>query len=103
MLVRVEGDFRDGIIVAEEVELFEGNADVEASVIKAGRLPDIWDIGGVIVVLTNSTVIEFDDGLSSISPGVSAEVEGIERTGNDGKVFLEALTVEVESDISKCP
>ncbi|NWO06256.1 MAG: hypothetical protein HLX50_11330 [Alteromonadaceae bacterium] len=100
MLVTVEGDFRDGIIVAEEVELFEGNADVEASVIKAGRLPDSWDIGGVIVVLTNSTVIEFDDGLSSISPGVSAEVEGIERTGNDGKVFLEALTVEVESDIS---
>ena len=100
MLVRVEGDFRDGTIVAEEVELFEGNADVEASVIKAGRLPDSWDIGGVIVVLTNSTVIEFDDGLSSISPDVSAEVEGIERTGNDGKVFLEALTVEVESDIS---
>ncbi len=71
MLVRVEGDFRNGAIVAEEIELFEGNAEVEATVIGKSDLPNSWNIGGVTVVFTNSTVIEFDDGVSDISAGLA--------------------------------
>ena len=100
MLVRVEGDFRNGAIVAEEIELFEGNAEVEATVIGKSDLPNSWNIGGVTVVFTNSTVIEFDDGVSDISAGLAAEVEGIERTGAGDRVYLEALAVEIENDAS---
>ncbi len=96
LLVNVEGEFRGGVVIAEEIELFEGDSEVEAEVLGVGLRPNSWNIGGVTVVLTNSTLIEYDDGLTAISPGVSAEVEGIERR-TDTEVYLEALNIEVEA------
>lgn len=96
MLVKVEGEFRNGVVIAEEIEPAEGDAEVEARVLGVGTRPDSWDIGGVTVVLTNSTRIDYEDGLTAISTGVFAEVDGVERRTSDG-VFLEALNIEVEA------
>lgn len=96
LLVKVEGEFRGGVVIAEEIELFEGDSEVQARVLGEGLRPNSWNIGGVTVVLTNSTLIEYDDGLSAISTGVYAEVEGIERR-TDSDVYLEALNIEVEA------
>lgn len=99
MLVRVEGEFRNGAIVAEEIELFEGDAEVEANVLSAAPLTNELNVGGVRVRLTNNTLIESDDESSgSVYDAEFLEIEGIERRDANDQVYLEALNIEFESE-----
>ena len=101
MLVRVEGDFLNGVIVAEEVELFEGNAEVEAAVLSPldDAAANELNVGGVRVLITNNTLVEQDDGAQfSVYDAEYLEVEGVERESANGQIYLEALSVEIEDD-----
>ena len=103
ILVQVEGEFSDAVtVVAEEIELREANAEVEgvitSSVDRAGQT---FEVGGVLVQATPSTVISGDDNDERINfedlfLGDEVEVEGIEREDSSGNVFLEALKIERE-------
>lgn len=99
LLVQVEGEFRNGVVFAEEVELLEGDAEVEAEVTGVGALNNSWIVGGVTVVVNAYTLIDADDGLSSvISAGSFIEVEGIERETDDGRIYVDALAIEIEDE-----
>ncbi|MFN2362364.1 MAG: DUF5666 domain-containing protein [Marinobacter sp.] len=99
LLIQVEGEFVNGVVVAEEVELLEGDAEVEADVTSEGNLPNSWVVGGVTVVVTSFTLIDADDDSSEkISVGSYLEVEGIERETDDGVIYVEALDIEIEEE-----
>ena len=99
LLVSVEAEFRSGVLVAEEIEAEEGDAELEASVSDVNRTARELTAGGVRVVLTNSTLLEDDDDddgdrlrFDDLVVGDYLEIEGIQRSGDGG--FLEALKIE---------
>lgn len=104
LLVQVEGEFlNDGRVEAEEIEIREANAEVQGRI----NAPSIdfeaqtFRVGGVLVQVTPQTIITDDDednariGLNDLNGNFDVEVEGIERSGQNG-VFLEATKVERE-------
>lgn len=108
-LVQVEGRYDAfGNIVASEIELRDGKAEVEGAV-DSGSL-DLQNrqlrVGGVLVQVTSATLINGDDDdygrrleLGDLAgPALRVEVSGIERSGQDGTRYLEALKIEVEED-----
>ncbi|MBZ0334642.1 DUF5666 domain-containing protein [Marinobacter sp. AL4B] len=101
LLVQVEGEIRSGRLYAEEIELFEGNAEVEAEVLTPfeGASENELNVGGVRVLISNKTLIDQDDDAqTSVYDAEFLEVEGNELEDENGKIYLEALNIEIESD-----
>tara|TARA_R110001599_G_scaffold233447_1_gene432650 strand:- start:1586 stop:3196 length:1611 start_codon:yes stop_codon:yes gene_type:complete len=103
ILVQVEGEFSDaGTVVAEEIGLREANAEVSGIITSSvDRTALTFEVGGVLVQATPSTIITGDDDNGRIDfedlfSGDEAEVEGIEKEDSRGNVFLEALKIERE-------
>ena len=103
LLVSVEGEFRNGVLVAEEIEAEEGDAELEASVSAINRVDGELTVGGVRVVVTSATLLEDDDDddgdrlrFADLQLGDYLEVEGIQRSGDGG--YLEALKIERDDD-----
>lgn len=104
LLIQVEGDFEsDGSVTAEEIELREADSEIQG-----GPAQEIdltlrqFRVGGVLVQVTPLTIITDDDdsrlSLSDLTLPRELEIEGVERLGDDGRVFLEALKIEREDD-----
>ena len=104
LLVQVEGEIKSGRLYAEEIELFEGNAEVEAAVLTPfeGSAENELKVGGVRVRITNSTLIDRDDDdQTPLSEAKFLEVEGVEQKDANGVFsYLEALNIEIESEDS---
>ncbi|MBS8241014.1 hypothetical protein DYI22_10925 [Marinobacter lipolyticus] len=108
LLVKVEGEYRNGVLVAEKIEPRDGDAELEG-VIESRPDSETLIVSGVRVVLTSATLIEDDDGdddddsitlrtrdIESLNVGDFLEIEGRQRSGEGG--FLEAITIEREDD-----
>ncbi|MCD1649260.1 DUF5666 domain-containing protein [Marinobacter adhaerens] len=105
LLIQVEGEFEsDGSVTAEEIELREADSELDGGPaeeidLSAGQ----FRVGGVLVQVTPLTIITDDDdesrlSLSDLALPRELEIEGIERSGSDGSVYLEALKIEREDD-----
>lgn len=110
LLIQVEGDFRnDGTVEAEEIELREGDAEVQGPLVFSSIRTDQQTLvlGGVSVQVTPLTIITNDDDdgdgaggrleLGDLRDNDELEIEGIERTRSNGEVYLEALKIEREA------
>ncbi|WP_372966095.1 DUF5666 domain-containing protein [Marinobacter sp.] len=104
LLIQVEGEFQqDGSVLAEEIEVREGEASVEG-LIDTNSINfsnETFRVGGVLVQVTSNTIIVDDDsdqriGLSGLNGIFKLEVDGIEKSGPDG-VFIEAIKIEREA------
>ena len=106
VLVQVEGTYdNNGNVIASEIELRDGEAEVEGAVDQGSLDPQQRQIrvGGVLVQVTAGTIITRDDEDSTNRPGfddlgqtgISVEVTGIER-GDAGSRYLEALKIEID-------
>ncbi|GBO83606.1 hypothetical protein MS5N3_10570 [Marinobacter salsuginis] len=104
ILVQVEGDFEsDGSVTAEEIELREADSELEGGPaqeidLSAGQ----FRVGGALVQVTPLTIITDDDearlSLSDLALPRELEIEGIERVGSDGSIYLEALKIERDDE-----
>ncbi len=106
VLVQVEGTYdNNGNVIASEIELRDGEAEVEGAVDQGSLDPQQRQlrVGGVLVQVTAGTIITRDDEDSTNRPGfddlgqtgISVEVTGIER-GDAGSRYLEALKIEID-------
>lgn len=106
LLVQVEGEFlADGRVEAEEIEIRDADAEVEGPISAASIdfQARTFRVGGVLVQVTPQTIISDDDGdtridLADLNGNYDLEVEGIERTDDNDRVFLEATKIEREED-----
>ncbi|WP_372971330.1 DUF5666 domain-containing protein [Marinobacter sp.] len=104
--VEVEGEFRNGVLVAEEIEGQDSDAEVEGKIESIDLSSESMVVAGVAVKLTASTLIEDDDDdddrrnrvqdLEGLQVGDFLEVEGRQRSQDGG--FLEAISIEREDD-----
>jgi hypothetical protein len=104
-LVQVEGDFEaDGSVTADEIELREADSELEGGPAQEIDLTlGQFRVGGVLVKVTPLTIIAGDDddarlSLSDLELPRQLEIEGIERSEGDGRVYLEALKIERNDD-----
>ncbi|EON93042.1 hypothetical protein MARLIPOL_03380 [Marinobacter lipolyticus SM19] len=105
LLVKVEGEYRNGVLIADEIEPRDGDAELEG-VIESKPDSETLIVSGVRVVITSGTLIEDDDDddritmrtqdIESLNVGDFLEIEGRQRPDDGG--FLEAITVEREDD-----
>lgn len=108
LLVKVEGEYRNGLLIAEEIEPRDGDAELEG-VIESKPDSESLIVSGVRVVLTSGTLIEDDDDdndddritmraqdIENLNVGDFLEIEGRQRSDDGG--FLEAIKVEREDD-----
>jgi len=107
LLVKVEGEYRNGVLIADEIEPRDGDAELEG-IIESKPDSETLVVSGVRVVLTSGTLIEDDDDddddritmrtqdIESLNVGDFLEIEGRQRSDDGG--FLEAITVEREDD-----
>lgn len=108
LLVKVEGEYRGGLLIAEEIGPRDGDAELDG-VIESKPDSDTLIVSGVRVNLTSATLIEDDDDdnddnritmrtrdIESLNVGDYLEIEGRQR-GDDGG-FLEAIKIEREDD-----
>jgi hypothetical protein len=106
--IKVEGEYRNGIIVAEELETREGDAELSGMIQSKEQGGEVLMVGGVRVTLTNSTLIEDDDtqdsqesvtmrsqDLQSLTVGDYIEIEGRETAENGGGLI--AFHIERDS------
>lgn len=105
LLIQVEGTFLgDGTVEAEEIELREGESEVEGRVAvnSVNSSEQTFRIGGVLVQVTPLTAIvgEDDRNVDFLDLGGPEEVEvsGIERTTTEGDTYLEAFKVQVDEE-----
>lgn len=104
LFVEVEGEFRNGVLVAEEIEGQESDAEVEGKIESIDLSSESMVVAGVAVRLTASTLIEDDDDdrrnriqdLEGLRVGDVLEVEGRQRSEDGG--YLEAISIEREDD-----
>jgi hypothetical protein len=103
LLVKVEGEMRNGVLVAEEIERRDADAELEASIGEINGSDRSMLVGGVRVTVTDSTLIEDDDrddgdriGFDDLRVGDYLEVEGVQR-GEEGG-YLEAIKIERDDD-----
>ncbi|HEY9119075.1 MAG TPA: DUF5666 domain-containing protein [Marinobacter sp.] len=102
LLVKVEGSFRNGVLVAEEIEPRDSDAELDGVI--ESRNGEELVVSGVRVVLTGNTLVEDDDDDNSITMrtrdieglrvGDFIEVEGRQRVS--GGHYLEAVKIERE-------
>ncbi|MGC8120143.1 DUF5666 domain-containing protein [Marinobacter sp. VGCF2001] len=99
--IEIEGEYRNGVVVAEEIELLEGDAEVSGKIESKEQGGEVLTVGGVRVTLNNSTLIEDDslddeqeslslrvDDLSSLSVGDCLEIEGRETDDASGMIAV---------------
>lgn len=101
LLVKVEGEMRGGILLAEDVELRDADAELEATIGEINSSDRTLLVGGVRVVVTGSTLIEDDEDerrlvFDDLRVNDYLEVEGIQRSEDGG--YLEAVKIEREDD-----
>jgi len=107
VFVKVEGDFRNGVLVAEEIEGQESDAELDGRIESIDLTDESLMVSGVRVQLTGNTLIDDDDDddddrrsrvqdIQSLSVGDYLEIEGRQR--NSGGGFLEAFSIEREDD-----
>ncbi|WP_296932684.1 DUF5666 domain-containing protein [uncultured Marinobacter sp.] len=105
LLIQVEGDFEsDGSVTADEIELREADSEFKGGPAQEVDLPaGQFRVGGVLVQVTPLTIITDDDdesrlSLSDLALPRELEIEGIERVGSDGTIYLEALKIERDDE-----
>ncbi|WP_029652566.1 DUF5666 domain-containing protein [Marinobacter daepoensis] len=101
VFVKVEGDFRNNTLEAEEIEGRDGDAELDGVIEQIDLTNEILMVSGVKVQLTASTLIDDDDSdddrrdrvddINAFAVGDFVEVEGRQRAD-----YLEAFTVERE-------
>jgi hypothetical protein len=104
LFVKVEGDFRNGTLVAEEIEGQESDAELDGRIESIDLTDESLMVSGVRVQLTGSTLIDDDDDdrrsrvqdIQSLRVGDYLEIEGRQRSSGGG--FLEAFSIEREDD-----
>lgn len=106
LFVKVEGDFRDGILVAGEIEGRESDAELDGRVESIDLTNETLIVSGVRVNLTGNTLIDDDDNdddrrsrvqdIQSLQVGDYLEIEGRQRSAGGGS--LEAFSIEREDD-----
>lgn len=105
LLVKVEGNVRNGVLVAEEIEPRDGDAELDGEI--ESRNGNELMVSGVKVVLTGNTLIENDDDddstltlrtqdIESLRVGDYVDIEG--RQGMSGGGYLEAIKIERDDD-----
>ncbi|GGY81132.1 DUF5666 domain-containing protein [Marinobacter zhanjiangensis] len=109
LFVKVEGEYRDGLLYAEEIEAQGGDAELEGMIDSVNLADDRMQVSGVTVAITINTLIEDDDDdddddarsrtrdLESLAPGQYVEIEGRQRSDDSGS-YLEAFKIEREDD-----
>ncbi|MCL7943595.1 DUF5666 domain-containing protein [Marinobacter sp. ATCH36] len=105
LYVEVEGNFRNGILVAEEIEGRESDAELEGRIESIDLTDESLVVSGVRVQINANTLIEDDDDddrrsraedIQDLRVGDYLEIEGRQRSSNGG--FLEALNIERDDD-----
>ncbi|WP_273207750.1 DUF5666 domain-containing protein [Marinobacter subterrani] len=106
LFVKVDGDFRDGILVAREIEGRESDAELDGRVESIDLTSETLTVSGVRVRLTGNTLIDDDDNdddrrsrvqdIQSLQVGDYLEIEGRQLSTDGGS--LEALSIEREDD-----
>jgi hypothetical protein len=106
LFVKVEGEYRDGLLYAEEIEPREGDAELEGVIDSVNLSENRMQVSGVTVAITTNTLIEDDDDddgrsrtrdLESLAQGQYVEIEGRQRSDGTGS-YLEAFKLEREDD-----
>jgi len=107
LFVKVEGDYRNGVLVAEEIEGRESDAELDGRIESIDLANETMIVSGVSVQLTSNTLIDDDDDddddlrsrvqdIQSLQVGDYLEIEGRQRSSDGG--FLEAISIEREDD-----
>lgn len=107
LFVKVEGDYRNGVLVAEEIEGRESDAELDGRIESIDLANETMIVSGVNVHITSNTLIDDDDDddddrrsrvqdIQSLQAGDYLEIEGRQRSSEGG--FLEALSIEREDD-----
>ncbi|GAA0843040.1 hypothetical protein GCM10009113_12180 [Marinobacter szutsaonensis] len=105
--VKVEGEFRNGVLVAEEVEGRDGDAELDGVIESIDLDAERLVVSGVEVRLSGATLIRDDDSedddsrdrvddLASLSVGEYLEIEGRQRDDEGG--YLEAISIERDDE-----
>ncbi|WP_417547179.1 DUF5666 domain-containing protein [Marinobacter segnicrescens] len=104
LFVKVEGEYRGGLLYAEEIESQDGDAELEGVIDSVNLAENRMQVSGVTVAISINTLIE-DDGdarsrtqdLESLAQGQYVEIEGRQRSDSSGS-YLEAFKIEREDD-----
>ncbi|QSP94876.1 hypothetical protein LPB19_00145 [Marinobacter salinisoli] len=105
LFVKVEGEAVNGVLVAEEIEGRESDAELDGRIESIDLNNETMVVSGVRVQLTGNTLIDDDDSgedgrrsrardLESLQLGDFLEIEGRQRSEEGG--FLEAISIERE-------
>ncbi len=100
VLIDVEGTFRNGVLIAEEIELRDGEVEINAQVNQVnddGSFTVTYDGTQTIAIETGfDTQFEYDDVNQLLNQGDFVEIDGY-QTG-DNTVYALEVDVEDESD-----
>lgn len=107
LFVKVEGDFVNGVLVAEEIEGRESDAELDGRIESLDLANETMIVSGVSVQLTSNTLIDDDEDdeddrrsrvedIQSLQVGDYLEIEGRQRSSDGG--YLEAISIEREDD-----
>ena len=101
VFVKVEGDYRNGVLLADEIEGREGDAELDGQIEEIDLSNELLVVSGIRVQLTANTLIDDDDDdddrrnrvddINAFTVGDYVEVEGRQRAD-----YLEAFTIERE-------
>ncbi|MAL33985.1 MAG: hypothetical protein CMG84_11320 [Marinobacter sp.] len=101
VFVKVEGDYRNGVLLADEIEGREGDAELDGQIEEIDLSNELLVVSGIRVQLTANTLIDDDDDdddrrnrvddINAFTVGDYVEVEGRQRAD-----YLEAVTIERE-------
>lgn len=107
--IKVEGEYRNGIIVAEELEMRDGDAELSGFIEGKEHGGEVLLVSGVRVTLTDSTLVEDEDDddrpdsvtmrtqdLENLKVGEYIEIEGRDATGDNGGLI--AFYIERDDD-----
>ncbi|WP_372966093.1 DUF5666 domain-containing protein [Marinobacter sp.] len=100
--LKVEGEFRNGVLLADEIEGKEGDAELSGRVQSIDLTNETLVVSGVRVKLSSGTLIEDDSDdrhsrvqdINAFGIGDYLEVEGRQRSADGG--YLEAFVIERE-------
>lgn len=105
LFVNVEGEAVNGVLVAEEIEGRESDAELDGRIDSIDLTNESMVVSGVRIQLTGNTLIDDDDSgedgrrsrardLESLQVGDYLEIEGRQRSEEGG--YLEAISIERE-------
>ncbi len=110
--IKIEGEYRNGIIVAEELEMHDGDAKLSGFIESKEQGGEVLIVSGVRVLLTDSTLIEDENiedeqesvtmrtqDLENLNVGDYLEIEGRETTENGGGLIAFNIESDDDSDL----